>query len=70
MPPPVMPDGQRIQKLRDGKSGYLSQSDLPLSFGVGDADHVAPIEVQWPSGRRQTMAGPIEADQTIEVVER
>jgi hypothetical protein len=65
----VMPDGRRVLKLRDGKSGYLSQSDLPLYFGLGDADHVAAIEVQWPSGRQQTMGGPIEGGQTIEVVE-
>lgn len=66
----VLPDGRRILKLRDGKSGYLSQSDLPLYFGLGDADQVAAIEVRWPSGREQTVSGPIEAGQTIEIVER
>jgi hypothetical protein len=65
----VMPDARRILKLRDGKSGYLSQSDLPLYFGLGDADQAAAIEVEWPAGDRQIMAGPIAAGQTIEVVE-
>jgi len=55
----VLPDGRRILKVFDGKSGYLSQSDLPLYFGLADADHAAGIEVRWPSGRHQTMAGPI-----------
>ena len=63
----VLPDGRRILKVRDGKSGYLSQSDLPLYFGLGDADHAASVEVLWPSGRRQTVSGPIKAGQTIEV---
>jgi hypothetical protein len=65
----VLPDGRRMLKVLDGKSGYLSQSDLPLYFGLGDADHAGGIEVRWPSGRRQTMVGPINADRTIEVVE-
>jgi len=64
----VVPDGRRILKLLDGKSGYLSQSDLPLYFGLGDADSVAQIEVPWPAGELQTVPGP-KAGQTIEVVE-
>jgi len=66
----VLLDGRRVLKLFDGKSGYLSQSDLPLYFGLGDADHATAIEVRWPSGRRQTVAGPIAAGRNIEVVER
>jgi hypothetical protein len=62
-------EARRILKVPDGKSGYLSQSDLPLYFGLGDADHAGGIDVRWPSGRRQTVAGPIKADQTIDVVE-
>jgi hypothetical protein len=65
----VLPDGRRILKVMDGKSGYLSQSDLPLYFGLGAADHAASLEVRWPSGTRQTVAGPIAARQTIDVVE-
>jgi hypothetical protein len=66
----VLPNGRRILKVMDGKSGYLSQSDLPLYFGLGDADHVASLELRWPSGGRQSVAGPLPAGQTIEVVER
>ena len=65
----ALPAGRRMLNVRDGKSGYLSQSDLPLYFGLGDADHVGAIELRWPSGRRQSVAGPIKADQTIDVVE-
>ena len=60
----VLPGGRRILKVNDGKSGYLSQSDLPLYFGLGDADHAESIEVRWPSGRRQTMSGPFKAGGT------
>src|SRR5947208_569010 len=39
----VLPDGRRILKVCDGKSGYLSQSDLPLCFGLGAAHPDAEI---------------------------
>ena len=66
----VLPDQRRILKVMDGKSGYLAQSDLPLYFGLGTADHALSIEVRWPSGKTQTMAGPVKAGQTIVIVER
>ncbi|HEV7596064.1 MAG TPA: CRTAC1 family protein [Gemmatimonadaceae bacterium] len=65
----VLPDGRRILKPLDGKSGYLSQSDLPLYFGLANADHADQIEIRWPSGKRQTVPGPINAGRIIEVVE-
>jgi enediyne biosynthesis protein E4 len=67
----VLPDGRRLLKSADGKSGYLSQSDLPLYFGLGGADHADRIEVVWGgSGRTQSIAGPIAAGQLMTVVER
>ena len=65
----VLPDGRRILKAADGKSGYLSQSVLPLFFGLADAGHAGAIEVRWPSGSVQTVSGPVKSGQTIEIVE-
>jgi enediyne biosynthesis protein E4 len=65
----VLPGGRRLLKPLDGKSGYLSQSDLPLYFGLGTANHADSLEVRWPSGRRQGVPGPIQARQTVDVVE-
>jgi hypothetical protein len=65
----VMPDGRRQVKPMDGKSGYLSQSDLPLYFGLGESDHATSIEVRWPTGKVQTVAGPIVSGRRVEVVE-
>lgn len=56
-------------RVYDGKSGYLSQSSYPLYFGLGDIAAVDRIDVIWPSGRRQSIAGPIETNQLIEIVE-
>jgi len=65
----VLPDGRRILKVMDGKSGYLSQSDLPLYFGLGAGDHAASLDVRWPSGRLQTVPGPIPGGKALDVVE-
>jgi hypothetical protein len=66
----VLADGRRILKPMDGKSGYLAQSVLPLYFGLGETDHADRIEVEWPSGNRQTVAGPIPSGQRLTVTER
>ena len=34
-----------------GGSSYLSQSELPVTFGVGKRDQIERVRVQWPSGR-------------------
>lgn len=65
----VLPDGRRLLRVIDGKSGYLSQSDLPLFVGLGASGSAASVEVRWPSGRRQVVPGPHPAGQTLDIVE-
>ena len=52
--------GQICSKYNDGKSGYLAQSVLPLSFGLRDADRIDRVEVDWPSRRKQALTKEIE----------
>jgi hypothetical protein len=40
-----------------GGSSYLSQSELPVTFGVGKRDRVDRVVVTWPSGRVQEFQG-------------
>lgn len=54
----VHADGGSQTKVHDGKSGYLSQSQLPLYFGLGGATSIERIEVAWPSGVRQVIQSP------------
>jgi hypothetical protein len=61
--------GQTYTKYNDGKSGYLSQSSLPLYFGLGDATVVDGVEVDWPSGRKQDLPGKIHDNQVFEITE-
>ena len=39
-----------------GGSSYLSQSELPLTFGVGRRDRVDRLVVTWPNGRTEDFA--------------
>jgi hypothetical protein len=45
--------------VRTGSS-YLSQSELPLTFGLGTAATAEDVTVQWPSGRRDHL-GALDA---------
>ena len=36
-------------------SGYLSQNDARLHFGLGEAKAIDKIVVKWPSGLEQTL---------------
>ncbi len=56
-------------KYNDGKSGYLSQSVLPLYFGLDAAAAVDRIEVDWPSGRKQSEPGGA-ANRLVRITER
>ncbi len=53
----------------DGKSGYLSQSALPLYFGLGSAERVQSVEVRWPSGHTQTLTTNLALNSVLEIVE-
>lgn len=65
----VLPGGRRLVRAVDGKSGYLSQSDLPLYIGLGTAARADTVEVRWPSGKRQVLPGPHPSGPILEIVE-
>ena len=56
-------------RMNHGKSGYLSQSDYPLYFGLGSHKEVDRIEVTWPSGKTQVIDRGIELNQTLDIEE-
>ena len=65
----VRAEGRSFVKQCDGKSGYLSQSVLPLYFGLGDSKRIDSVEVQWPSGRKQVVSSLPNKNQTIQITE-
>jgi len=66
----VRAGGSAYTKVFDGNTGYLSHGLYPLYFGLGAAQAIEGIEVQWPSGKKQAVAGPFKINSTIEVREQ
>jgi enediyne biosynthesis protein E4 len=46
-------NGQNASRLVRSGSSYLSQSELPVTFGLGKHDQVDRVTVTWPSGATQ-----------------
>ena len=65
----VTAGGATYTKVFDGNSGYLSHGLYPLYFGLGAAPAVDGIEVQWPSGKKQSVPGPFKMNSMIGVRE-
>lgn len=65
----VTAGGQVLTRVHDGQSGYLSQSSLPLYFGLGSAETIDKISALWPGGTRQVLEGPIAANQQLVILE-
>jgi enediyne biosynthesis protein E4 len=42
----------QIRMVKSGSS-YLSQSELPITFGLGKADQIERVVIQWPNGRSE-----------------
>jgi hypothetical protein len=46
-------NGQNQSRMVRGGSSYLSQSELPVTFGVGKRDKIERATVEWPGGRTE-----------------
>ena len=44
------------QMVKTGSS-YLSQSELPLTFGLGQRDKIDRVQIEWPSGAKEEFKG-------------
>ena len=56
-------------RYHDGKSGYLSQSSMPLYFGLDQATRIDRIEVRWPSGKMQLLTEGIPTNTLLTITE-
>lgn len=57
----------QIREVKSGSSLY-SQSNLRVHFGLGDRTRVDRMEIQWPSGIKQTIED-LTVDQVVTVQE-
>jgi thiol-disulfide isomerase/thioredoxin len=51
-------------KIKSGGSGFISQNDPRLLFGLGVDETVTAVEVTWPGGVRETFAGAFPDGET------
>jgi len=59
--------GKSWQLVKTGSS-YASQSELPLTFGLGTHDKIEGLRVRWPTGRVETV-GALAANQLVTLKE-
>jgi len=60
--------GQTRWRMVKSGSSYLSQSELPVTFGLGRHDRVERVVIQWPNGRTEEYRN-LKAGQRYECVE-
>jgi enediyne biosynthesis protein E4 len=64
-----MTSGGKVQTAqRKSETGYLSQSDPRMHFGLGRNEMVEKIEIRWPSGKTQVMEN-VKPNQILTVTE-
>src|SRR4029450_9738652 len=59
-----------LTKIKAGGSGYISQHDPRLLFGLGSDASIEAVEVTWPNGRREQFKGPVKAGSSVHLRER
>ncbi len=59
--------GKQWNTVRSG-STYASQSDLALTFGLGADTSVKTVQVEWPSGAKQSFSN-VPANQFVTIDE-
>jgi thiol-disulfide isomerase/thioredoxin len=56
-----------LTKMKAGGSGFLSQHDPRLLFGLGTAASVPALEVTWPDATVERFDGPFHSGTTVHV---
>jgi hypothetical protein len=64
----TLDNGKRLWNVVKTGSSYCSQSELPLTFGLGKSARITAVEVTWPTGKSDTIRD-VAANQTITLVE-
>jgi hypothetical protein len=60
--------GTSQSRLVKSGSSYLSQSELPVTFGIGQRDRIERVVIQWPSGQTEEYKA-LSPGKTYECVE-
>jgi hypothetical protein len=61
-------NGQSQSRMVRSGSSYLSQSELPVTFGLGQHDKIESVTIDWPSGQAEEFKD-LAAGHTYECIE-
>jgi hypothetical protein len=61
-------NGQTQSRVVKGGSSYLSQSELPLTFGLGKRDKIERVQIEWPSGAKDEFTN-LDAGRSYHITE-
>jgi hypothetical protein len=61
-------NGQQQLQQVSGGSGFCAQNQRRLHFGLGNSSAIEKVEIRWPSGRIQKMAG-LKSDKLYNIQE-
>jgi hypothetical protein len=64
----VFAGGTLQSRIVKAGSSYLSQSELPVTFGLAKQDHIDRLVIDWPSGRTEEFKG-LHAGRSYECTE-
>ncbi len=64
----TLPDGRKLTQRVMPTRSYLSQVELPVTFGLGKTDEISQAEILWPDGSRQKLAA-LPIDQLHKIVQ-
>ena len=48
---------------------YISQTELPVTFGLGTETEIQSVNIQWPSGKVTTLEN-LKADKLYQISEQ
>ena len=71
-----LPGGKMMTRLVEAGSGYAAQSAFPVHFGLGEAEHIEALEIDWPSGLKERFEGEdlsalgIEPNRAVQIAEK
>lgn len=54
-----------LTKIKSGGSGFISEHDSRLLFGLGKDERAQSIEVTWSNGKVETFAGQMKANSSV-----
>ena len=64
----TLPNSTVLSRTVMPTRSYQSQTELPVTFGLGSAEIVKEIAIRWPDGTSQKLSG-ISVDQQLEVIQ-